>query len=428
MRDFWVLAKAALVNRWLVTWTIVFAILSAVNLGAGLLGVSLVLRKVLPSADGTPGQDLPFLVNQLNVKCGGRIPQNWIDALPQGPYAALIVLVSLLGVLTVWGGLINFAHAYLALTLVARFVRDLRDTLFAHIIHLPMRTVLVHGPSYFIAHTVGDSAMVGSGVSALASRTLVQIAKGMAAFTVAAITDYKTTLAATVVTPILYQVIRKTGKRIRRATRDGLQAAGVMHGSTSEALEHLKIVKCSNAEPAEIASFAKVSTAAMVMEQAIRRAKAMAPPISEVLAILTLGLIAVVAGKAILDRALDPTQLLMVLVSLGIAADCVKPLTTLSHELQVAGSAATRVSNVLRMPPEPGHDATLPTLPAHTRSIEFRDVTFTYPGGAAPALRSVNLTLRHGETIAFVGPNGSGKTTLLALIPRLFDPDAPAAG
>ncbi|MEK6701426.1 MAG: ABC transporter ATP-binding protein [Planctomycetota bacterium] len=426
MRDFWVLAKAALVNRGLVACTILFAILSGVNLGAGLLGVTLVMRKVMPGPDG--GQDLPQLAAKLNSKIGGHIPQGWIDALPQGSYPALIVMVSMLGLLTIWGGFVNFAHAYLALTLVARFIRDLRDKLFAHIVHLPMRTVLIHGPSFFISHTVHDTQIVGSGISALASRALVQTAKGIAAYTVALTTDYKVTLAATIVAPLLYQVIRKTGKRIRRATRDGLQAAGVMHGSTSEALEHLKIVKCSNAEPAEIVSFGKISLAAMVMEQAIRRAKAMAPPITEVLAILTLGLLAVVAGKAILDGKLEGGQLLMVLASLGFAADCVKPLTSLSHELQIASSAAARVRHVLDMPVEPGHEPSLPTLAPHAKSIEFKNVTFTYPTGSAPALKNINLSLRHGETIAFVGPNGSGKTTLLAMIPRLFDPDEPAPG
>jgi ATP-binding cassette subfamily B protein len=56
------------------------------------------------------------------------------------------------------------------------------------------------------------------------------------------------------------------------------------------------------------------------------------------------------------------------------------------------------------------------------RGIEFRDVSFRYPGQEEYALRGVNLTIRPGEKIALVGPNGAGKTTLIKLLTRLYDP------
>jgi ATP-binding cassette subfamily B protein len=56
--------------------------------------------------------------------------------------------------------------------------------------------------------------------------------------------------------------------------------------------------------------------------------------------------------------------------------------------------------------------------------IEFRDVSFRYPGSETWVLRDVNLHIRPAERIALVGPNGAGKTTLVKLLTRLYDPTA----
>ena len=53
--------------------------------------------------------------------------------------------------------------------------------------------------------------------------------------------------------------------------------------------------------------------------------------------------------------------------------------------------------------------------------IEFRDVSFTYPGAARPVLEHIDLTIRQGETVAVMGAIGCGKTTLVNLIPRFYD-------
>jgi ATP-binding cassette subfamily B protein len=56
-------------------------------------------------------------------------------------------------------------------------------------------------------------------------------------------------------------------------------------------------------------------------------------------------------------------------------------------------------------------------------AIEFRNVSFTYPGKSEPILQNISFTLHAGESIAIVGRNGAGKTTLIKLLTRLYDPD-----
>jgi len=57
-----------------------------------------------------------------------------------------------------------------------------------------------------------------------------------------------------------------------------------------------------------------------------------------------------------------------------------------------------------------------------SRGIEFKDVSFAYPGSSRKALNDVSLQIRPGESLALVGENGSGKTTLIKLLTRLYEP------
>ncbi|HVN83591.1 MAG TPA: ABC transporter ATP-binding protein [Candidatus Binatia bacterium] len=64
-------------------------------------------------------------------------------------------------------------------------------------------------------------------------------------------------------------------------------------------------------------------------------------------------------------------------------------------------------------------------VPECTRGeIEFRDVSFTYPGAPEPALAAVSFHIEAGETVALVGENGAGKTTLVKLLARLYEPSS----
>lgn len=60
--------------------------------------------------------------------------------------------------------------------------------------------------------------------------------------------------------------------------------------------------------------------------------------------------------------------------------------------------------------------------PTPQSGLELRNVSFTYPGAARPAINNINLNIRPGESLALVGENGSGKTTLIKLITRLYEP------
>ena len=85
-----------------------------------------------------------------------------------------------------------------------------------------------------------------------------------------------------------------------------------------------------------------------------------------------------------------------------------------------AAVSAGRIREVLDTEPSIADPAT-PVSPPRTGEIEFRDVTFGYPGAQEPVLHNISFHARPGETTAIVGSTGSGKSTLINLLPRFYD-------
>ncbi|WP_423183834.1 ABC transporter ATP-binding protein [Arthrobacter sp. NyZ413] len=86
-----------------------------------------------------------------------------------------------------------------------------------------------------------------------------------------------------------------------------------------------------------------------------------------------------------------------------------------------ASVCADRIGEVLDVEPSI-HDPKAPVAPAEKKGrVEFRDVTFKYPGAEAPVLSNISFSAEPGQTLAIIGSTGAGKTTLVSLLPRLYD-------
>src|SRR5262245_51868311 len=103
MNPFWHFARRMLRYRGTVAFAVVMALISAGSLGAGLVAVVPVLGNILDKDNPQTLQDLANTLNKTAL-VNGRISQAWIDGLPTGPFTAVVVIMSLLGVLTVFGG------------------------------------------------------------------------------------------------------------------------------------------------------------------------------------------------------------------------------------------------------------------------------------------------------------------------------------
>ena len=419
---FWHFARRMLKRRGLAVGTIVFSVISAGGLASGLVSIGWVLELIL----GTdPGVNLASIVMKALDEHPGVarfIPDALVSWLPTDRLAGVGVILGALLLLTIFGALANFLHQYCSLTLSMVTASEIRLEAFRHALRLPLASVLRRGPAEIVSRVTRDTAELERGFSALSSKALAQVTKGVGAFFAAVWFDWRLTIVAVVVAPLMGIVLRKFGKRILRGSRNTLKAYEDLLRNSNESMQGLRGIKTATAERVARRRFAAANRAVVREDRRVRLARSISAPLVEVMAIVAIMALAFLAAHEILEGRMKFDNFLMALASLGVAGGSLKPLTGLLNDIQAAAAPAERILEIMAIPGEGVRERELPALPRHRASIEFDGVRFRYEGADRDALRGVDLRIAHGEFIAIVGPNGCGKTTLASLLVRLFDP------
>jgi len=423
MPAFWHFAARMLRTKFQLGAALLLAAISAVGLGAGLLSLGPILKILL---DPAQSGGLHALVETHNAGADWtRIP-DWIASrLPTDPYDSVLLLVASLAVLILIGASANFLHQFLSLTLCTRVVAAVRMESFRHAVHLPLSLVVRRGPAEFTSRVLRDSSELQQGLIALTSRAVAQVTKGVAAFCVAIYSDWRLTAVAVVAAPVMGVVLRKFGKRIRRAAKGALEKQESLLRVTNESMQGLRAVKSGTAESDAVHRFDRANRSVVQEELRLRTARAASGPVIEGIALLAVLCFALIAAKQIIDEHLLIEQFVLTFAALGVAAGSLRPLAGLVNDIQAAGAPSERLSELLREAREDDTDRRgtgRPALRRHAAEVRFEGITFRYPGAERPAIVGADLTVRFGERVAIVGPNGCGKTTLLSLLPRLLVP------
>lgn len=162
------------------------------------------------------------------------------------------------------------------------------------------------------------------------------------------------------------------------------------------------------------------------VEHQARRKKELAPMMGGMGALqgVITGIVYVFVAVRAFDGALTADELVKVIGCVPIILSALAELGNLPYLFDYALARIGYLRKVYEYPTE----RHMGTLPVEKRSdnqydIEFKHVSFKYPGTDTYALKDVSLKLKIGEHLAFVGHNGSGKSTFIKLLCRLYDPD-----
>ncbi len=293
-----------------------------------------------------------------------------------------------------------------------------------------LRILLDVDLSYYTKTKVGDlinHLNVEVSRTAVAVRTLSRIA--IAAITLIVFvglllwTSWQLTVAATIA---LGTVASINQNAVRQAKVFGAELSALSRAYSSrivEILTGIRLVKATANEDVEYQAISQMISDREVSEYRSQLLFAGIGPINEVCSIIAL------IGVAALGRTLMAAQieafssiLLTYLLVLFRMLPAIGQLNSSRSQLANVGPSVAVVSEFLRRDDKPfmnpGH-----RIYTHLQEgIRFNQLSFSYPGSDGQVLKSVDLYLKKGTTLALVGASGAGKSTLADLLPRFYDP------
>ena len=339
-------------------------------------------------------------------------------AMPLFVYGGLVVLLSLVA------GVFSYATRQTIIVVSRHVEYDLRNDLLAHIQKLPLAYFQRTPTGDLMAHATNDIASVRSVLGPCIMYSVDTVIILILTLVLMFWNSWQLTLLALIPMPAVSFVVFRLGRTLHRLY-DARQAQfSLLTSRAQENLSGMRIVQAYVREPQEIDRFAGMGEDYLRKNLAVAKVQSLLWPLMFLLVgaslVITLyaGGLRVIRGQMSIGTLTAFFGYLMILIWPMIAFGWVANL------LQQGAASMARLTKIARTEPE---IADPPSGTAEAVSIggeiEFRGVSFAYPGGPT-VLHDIHLRVPRGAMVAVVGRTGSGKSTLVNLVPRLFDPNA----
>ena len=333
-------------------------------------------------------------------------------------FAAVAVLV-----IAAINAICTYAEKYLTTSVGQWVMHDLRRTLYFHIQRLSL--------AYHDQKRTGDLiSTVTSDIDAIQSF----IASGLLGALMNSITlvgmvgvmfylNWRFTLVALSVAPVLFLVVFSYTRRIKKAAREVRKQEGEIVSVVEEVLSSIRVVKAFGREEYEQRRLEEQSLEGVEIALRARRLKARLAPLVDIIVAVGTCLVLWFGSRMVLAGTLSAGSLVVFILYLGKMYKPMQELSKMSDAYSKAAVGYERIREVLET------ERGVQDLPGARRAsafkgkIEFEKVSFSYAPDN-PVLRNVSFTIEPGQVAALVGPTGAGKTSIISLIPRFYDPNS----
>ena len=319
-------------------------------------------------------------------------------------------------------GVLTFTSSYFLAWVANRVVLDLRAAMFARLVRFPARFFDDHSSGAVLSKIAYD---VGGVTAAATSALTVAVKDSIAVIGLLAwllYLNWKLTLVAMAVGPLIALFVRLLSKRLRSMAREAQHSMGELVHVLEETIDCHKVVKVFGGQAYESRRFERANQRLRGFNMRQTVPAALTTPVTHFLAATALAIILYLAMEDSLAGRLTVGEFASFFTAMLMLLAPLKHLTEINAPLQRGLAAAESVFELVDAPIE--EDKGTRQLARASGEIEFQNVSLTYPTRTEPALSSVSFAVRSGETVALVGGSGGGKTTLANLLPRFYAPQS----
>ena len=238
--------------------------------------------------------------------------------------------------------------------------------------------------------------------------------------------NWQLTLVVLIIFPMIAFIMSKINRRLRSLNREQQTLTSDLAYIVEEAAAGYKIVKVHGAEEYEMSRF--MQKAERLRQFALKSAVAggLNQPITQLIASMALSVVLVIALMQSATEGTTVGGFAAFITAMMLVISPLKHLADINQPLQRGLTAAEMIFGLMDQPFEEdeGRRLKMTHLDKTQGGIRFEDVGFSYEqqDDRKDALSNINLTIKPGEVVAFVGPSGGGKSTLVNLLPRFFKP------
>jgi subfamily B ATP-binding cassette protein MsbA len=340
-----------------------------------------------------------------------------------GSTGMLTFAVAAVAVIAVVGAISAYVETYLTTSVSQWIGHDLRRTLYHHIQRLSLADHDKARTGDLITRVTSDISVIQGFIDSALLGILSNVITLAGMIGLMFYLDWRFTLVALAVMPVLFLAVFQFTRRIKKASRAVRKQEGQLLSVVAEVLTSIRVVKAFAREDYEQKRFDVESLANVEAGLEARKLKARLAPVVEVIVAIGTCLVIWYGARRAMAGELSAGVLIVFLLYLGKMYKPMRDLSKMTDTVSKATVGYERIREVLEIESVVRDAPRARRAPKFTGRIEFDKVSFSY-GEGQPILTDVSLTIEAGQVAAIVGPSGAGKTTVVSLIPRFYDPTA----